>query len=75
MNWKLRSPKDAPTITNVKGKMEIVTDAEEKEAETILKLTLKTCPVGVIFENAKIKYDWTLTAKNLKSYSLRNSIT
>ena len=56
-------PKDALTITRVKGNMEIVTDAEEKEAETILKLTLKTCPVGVIFAKAKIEYDWTLTVK------------
>ncbi|HMK83747.1 MAG TPA: OsmC family protein [Candidatus Bathyarchaeia archaeon] len=56
-------PNDALTITSVKGKMEVVTDAEEKEAETVLKLTLKTCPVGVIFANAKINYDWTLTVK------------
>jgi putative redox protein len=56
-------PKGASTITSVKGKMEIVTDAEEKEAETVLKLTLKTCPVGVLFANAKIKHDWTLTVK------------
>ncbi|HKM50577.1 MAG TPA: OsmC family protein [Candidatus Bathyarchaeia archaeon] len=56
-------PRDALTITSVKGKMEIVTDAEESEVGTVLKLTLKTCPVGVIFANAKIKYDWTLIVK------------
>jgi putative redox protein len=56
-------PESALTVTSLKGKMEIVTDAEEKEAETVLKLTLKTCPVGVIFANAKIRYEWTLTVK------------
>jgi putative redox protein len=55
--------KDALTVTSLNGKMEIVTDAEKKEAETLLRLTLKTCPVGVIFANANIKHDWTLTVK------------
>ena len=55
-------PKDALTVTGLKAKMEIVTDASEKETETVLRLTLnKACPVGVIFENAGIKLDWTLT--------------
>ena len=56
-------PKDALTITGLKGKMEVVTDADEEEAETVLRLTTKTCPVGVIFANAEIKFDWTLTVK------------
>jgi uncharacterized OsmC-like protein len=57
-------PKDAVTVTGLKGKMEIVTDVSEKEAETVLRLTLnKACPVGVIFENAGIKFDWVLTVK------------
>src|SRR5208337_1117898 len=48
-------PKDALTVTRLKGKMEIVTDADEKEAETVLRLTMnKACPVGVIFEDAGI---------------------
>jgi len=58
-------PKDALTVTGLKGKMEIVTD-DEKEAETVLKLTMnKACPVGVIFENAGIKFDWVLTVKKI----------
>ena len=44
-------PKDALTITSLKGKMEIVTDDDEKEAETVLRLTTNTCPVGVMFKN------------------------
>lgn len=44
--------------------MEIITDADEKEAETVLRLTMnKACPVDVIFENAGIKFDWALTVK------------
>ena len=57
-------PKDALTVTGLKAKMEIVTDASQQEAETVLRLTLnKACPVGVIFTNAGIKFDWTLTVK------------
>ncbi|MGP8068858.1 MAG: OsmC family protein [Candidatus Bathyarchaeia archaeon] len=56
-------PKDALTITSLKGKMEIVTDDDEKEAETVLRLTTNTCPVGVMFKNAGIKFDWALTVK------------
>ena len=55
--------KDAPTVTGIKGDMELVTDAEEKEAQTTLKLTLDNCPVGVLFDEAKIKFDWVLTVK------------
>ena len=57
---------EALTVTGVKGKMEIVTDASEKEAETVLRLTTTTCPVSVIFKNAGIKFEWTLTVKRLR---------
>jgi len=56
-------PKEALTVTSLKGKMEIVTDASEKEAETVLRLTTTTCPAGVIFRDAGIKFEWTLTVK------------
>ena len=57
-------PKDALTVTSLKAKMEIVTDAPQQEAETVLRLTLnKACPVDVIFENAGIKLEWDLTVK------------
>jgi uncharacterized OsmC-like protein len=57
-------PKGALTITSLKGRMEIVTDAPQQEAETVLKLTMnKACPVGVIFENAGIKLEWAFTVK------------
>ena len=60
-------PEDAPTITDLKGKMELVTDGEEKEAQRILRLTVKTCPVGIIFHRAGIKLDWALTVKKPSS--------
>jgi putative redox protein len=57
-------PEDAPTVTSLKGRMELVTSGEEKEAQTVLRLTLdKACPVGVIFNRAGIKFDWVLTVK------------
>jgi uncharacterized OsmC-like protein len=55
--------KDSITVTSIDGHMELVTDAEEKDAQTTLKLTLDNCPVGVLFDEAKVKFDWTLTVK------------
>jgi len=60
-------PEDAPTITSMKGKMEMVTDGEEKEAQQILRQTVEKCPLGLIFHKAGIKLDWTLTVKKPSS--------
>jgi uncharacterized OsmC-like protein len=60
---ELEAEKGAVTVTNVKGRMEVVTEADEKEAQTVLRLTLNTCPVGVIFNKAGIKLDYELTVK------------
>jgi uncharacterized OsmC-like protein len=56
-------PKDALTVTGLKARMELVTDGEEKEAQTVLDLTLGACPVGVIFDKAGLKLDYVLTVK------------
>ena len=56
-------PKDAPTVTGIKGVMELVTDEEEKEAQTTVKLTLDNCPLGVLFDEAGIKFDWVVKVK------------
>jgi putative redox protein len=56
-------PEHAATITSMKAKMELATDAEEKAAQTVLRLTLDTCPVGVIFHKAGIELNWALTVK------------
>lgn len=53
-------PAGAPTITRVRGTVRVRTRAEKAEVDTALRLTLKTCPVGVIFERAKIPVEITL---------------
>ncbi|HYV99851.1 MAG TPA: OsmC family protein [Candidatus Acidoferrum sp.] len=58
-------PKNASTVTEVKGHVEIATTGTEQEVQTALKLTFKTCPVGVIFEQAGIKVHYDLTLKKL----------
>jgi len=50
-------PKGAPTISSVRGTVRIRTRSDPAEMETALRLTLRTCPVGVIFERAQIPVD------------------
>jgi putative redox protein len=57
-------PTNASTVTEVGGHIEIATTGTEQEVQTALKLTFKTCPVGVIFEQAGIKVSYDLTLKN-----------
>ncbi len=47
-------PEGAPTITRVHGTLRLRTKASLSEVETALRLTVKSCPVGVIFEKAGI---------------------
>ena len=51
-----RGPK-APTVERVEGVMRVGTDAGQEEAETVLRLTTRTCPVGVLFERAGVPVD------------------
>lgn len=53
-------PAGAPTVQRVHGQLELRTSASKEAAETVLRLTLKTCPVGVLFERARIPVDVTL---------------
>ena len=55
--------KDSGTIANVGGRMEIVTDREERDAQTTLRLTIDNCPIGILFDQAKVKFNWTLKVK------------
>jgi putative redox protein len=50
-------PEGAPTITRVHGTVRVRTVADPSEVETTLRLTMKTCPMGVIFERAQIPMD------------------
>ncbi|MGP8078462.1 MAG: OsmC family protein [Thermoplasmata archaeon] len=52
-------PRGAPTITRVHGTLRVRTRADPSEVETALRLTLKTCPVGVLFEKAQIPVEVT----------------
>lgn len=47
-------PRGAQTITSVEGIFHIATSVPEEEVVTALNLTLRTCPVGVLFERAGI---------------------
>jgi putative redox protein len=47
-------PRGARTIASVEGTFRLVTSAPESEVATALGLTLRTCPVGVLFDQAGI---------------------
>jgi len=47
-------PRGAPTIQRVRGTVEIRTSASQEEVETALRLAIKTCPVGALFERAHV---------------------
>jgi putative redox protein len=53
-------PKGAPTIERVHGTVEIATEADREDVETAVRLTVRTCPVGVIFERAGIPIELDL---------------
>jgi len=47
-------PEGSPTIVAVDGLFHVSTSAPVEEVQTALSLTLRTCPVGVLFEHAHI---------------------
>jgi len=47
-------PKGSPTITRVRGTLRVRTRADVAEVETSLRQTIRTCPVGVLFEQARV---------------------
>jgi putative redox protein len=47
-------PKGSPTIASVDGVLRVVTSAPKEDVETALNITLRTCPVGVLYEHAHI---------------------
>lgn len=50
-------PKKAPTYTAVHGVFRIQTRAPKDEVETAFALTMRICPIGVLFDQAKIPVD------------------
>ena len=55
-------PEGSPTISVVSGVAEVTTSAPVVDVETVLRLTLRTCPVGVLLERAQIPVHVTLKA-------------
>jgi putative redox protein len=47
----------APTVSRVRGTLRIRTRASADEVATALRLTLKSCPVGVLFARAQVPVD------------------
>lgn len=47
-------PEGAPTIRRVHGTLDVTTNEPREEVQTALRLTLRTCPVGVLFEKAHV---------------------
>lgn len=47
-------PRGAPTLSSVGGRAVIVTASDPEAVETALRITLRTCPVGVLYERAGI---------------------
>jgi putative redox protein len=47
-------PKGSPTIASVEGVLRVETFVPRDEVDTVLGITLRTCPVGVIFDRAHI---------------------
>lgn len=50
-------PNGAPTIARVRGTLRVRTKADPSEVDPVFRLTLQTCPVGVIFARAQIPVD------------------
>lgn len=50
-------PRGAATITNVRGTFEVRTGAPKEDVATAVRLTVKTCPVGVLLDRALVPVD------------------
>jgi len=56
---KAERARGVSTIQRVHGIVEVRTRAPPEEVETILRLTVKTCPVGSLFERAHVPVEVT----------------
>ena len=55
---ELDASKGEKTIERGTAKLVVKSLAKKEEVENALRLTLQTCPVGVIFDNGGVKIDW-----------------
>jgi putative redox protein len=51
---------EAGTITEVRTHIMVATDAPEDRIKRAHELTLKSCPVGILFEKASVKMEYRL---------------
>ncbi len=58
MMIELDAMKGEKTIESGKAKLTVSSQNSKKEVENALRLTLESCPVGVIFDRAGIQIDW-----------------
>ena len=65
-----RRPAGSPTITGVDGEFRIVTSAPPEDVEATLNITLRTCPVGVLYEEAHIPVRVGLTIVPASSHRI-----
>jgi len=54
VSLKAEKTRGGPTIQRVHGTVEVRTNAPPDEVATVLRLTVKTCPVGSLFDRAHI---------------------
>jgi putative redox protein len=53
-------PDDAPTITAVRAKVYVNSEASKERLEKILDQVMKTCPVGQLYEKAGVQIETEL---------------
>jgi putative redox protein len=56
-------PAGAPTVTSLKGTADIWSDQNETDVRNTFDITLRECPVGILFENAGLKVAWTVNVR------------
>jgi putative redox protein len=61
----IEKPDDAPTFTKADIKVRIDSDESQDKLERILDKTMKTCPVGRLFEQANLELPTTLVKESL----------
>ena len=59
VSLKAERVRGVSTIQRVHGTVEVRTNAPQEEVDTILRLTVKTCPVGALFDRAHIPVEVT----------------
>jgi putative redox protein len=54
VDLEAQRPRGSPTIASVEGTFHLTSRADPGDVATALELTLRTCPVGVLFERAHV---------------------